>query len=147
MTAGLPTAVDAFGSVRGGGNRSSKSRDVVRSDRAGRVFKSTDGAETWNAADSALPSFPDGKAHVCAIAVDPQSSSTLYAGTSGGKVFKTADGGANWVDTGLRPGGGCAGTLAIDPRNSDTVFAVVTFLIQSAKRMASGNYTRAPMAE
>src|SRR2546422_11201549 len=38
-----------------------------------------------------------------ALAIDPQTPTTLYAGTSGHGVFKSADGGGNWsaVNTGL----------------------------------------------
>src|SRR2546422_10610501 len=38
-----------------------------------------------------------------ALAIDPQTPTTLYAGTSGHGVFKSADGGGNWsaVTTGL----------------------------------------------
>src|SRR5436190_20840916 len=38
-----------------------------------------------------------------ALAIDPQTPTTLYAGTSGHGVFKSTDGGGNWsaVNTGL----------------------------------------------
>src|SRR2546428_12908969 len=48
-----------------------------------------------------------------ALAIDPQTPTTLYAGTSGHGVFKSADGGGNWsaVNTGLTtPYGGITGS-------------------------------------
>ena len=34
---------------------------------------------------------------VQAVAIDPDNTSALYAGTLGGGVFKSSDGGAHWV--------------------------------------------------
>ena len=55
------------------------------------VFKSTDGAKTWQPATSGLPST-----RISALAMDPRNSATLYAGTLDG-VFTTTDGGQSWV--------------------------------------------------
>ena len=40
-----------------------------------------------------------------ALAIDPVTSTILYAGTEGGGVFKSTNGGGNWsaVNTGFRP--------------------------------------------
>ena len=38
---------------------------------------------------------PDGGI-ILALAVDPQNPSTVYAGTAGGGVFKSTNGGASW---------------------------------------------------
>jgi hypothetical protein len=39
----------------------------------------------------------------CTLAINPVTPSTLYAGTGGGGVFESTDGGASWiaVNTGL----------------------------------------------
>jgi photosystem II stability/assembly factor-like uncharacterized protein len=63
----------------------------------GGVFKSTDGGANWSLANSGLTNF-----YVNALAIDPNTPTTLYAGTNGG-VFKSADGGANWSAPGSRP--------------------------------------------
>ena len=57
-----------------------------------------------------------------ALAIDPVTPSTLYAGTEGG-VFKTTDGGANWsaVSTGLTHTNVLA--LALDPATPTTLYA------------------------
>lgn len=66
----------------------------------GGVFKSTDGAATWNAASSGLPvdqtaAFPP-NVPVRALVIDPQDSNTLYAlagpaGPAGAGVFRSTD--------------------------------------------------------
>src|SRR5437870_6352389 len=58
-----------------------------------------------------------------ALAIDPQTSSTLYAGTSGGGVFQSTDGGASWraINTGLTIP--YINALAIDPQTPTTLYA------------------------
>ena len=73
-------------------------------------------AETW-----ALRG-PEG-GDVRAFAVDPVTPGTVYAGSFGGGVFKSQDGGAKWraVNTGLTNRSVLA--LAIDPATPSTVYA------------------------
>ena len=58
-----------------------------------------------------------------ALAIDPRTPSTLYAGTQGGGVFKSTNGGANWqaVNAGLNSTAVYA--LAIDPATPSTLYA------------------------
>lgn len=65
---------------------------------------------------------PDGGS-ISALAIDPATPSTLYAGTVGGGVFKSADGGATWRprNTGLT--NLSIGALAIDPAIPSTLHA------------------------
>jgi hypothetical protein len=58
---------------------------------------------------------------VIALAVDPQNSSTVYAGTAVG-VFKSDDRGASWRNAGVT--GYSVVSLSIDPLDPDTVYAV-----------------------
>jgi hypothetical protein len=44
---------------------------------------SVNGGETWSAINSGLT-----ETNMSALAIDPQTPSTLYAGTGGGAVFK-----------------------------------------------------------
>ena len=55
------------------------------------IYKSTDGGVTWNAANSGLKS-----SFVLTLAIDSVHATTIYAGTWDGRIFKSADGGANW---------------------------------------------------
>jgi photosystem II stability/assembly factor-like uncharacterized protein len=60
---------------------------------------------------------------VFALAIDPQSSSTLYATTFSQGVFKSVDGGQSWiaVNTGLTSPDVRA--IAIDPQTTTTLYA------------------------
>src|SRR5512139_2580659 len=57
------------------------------------LFKSTDGGETWNAANSGLL---DADLRFTALAIDPDTPATLYAGSYGGGTFKSTDRGESW---------------------------------------------------
>jgi photosystem II stability/assembly factor-like uncharacterized protein len=80
------------------------------------VFKSTDGGTTWSAVNSGLTNTA-----VFALAIDPTTPNTLYAGTGGGGVFKSTNGGATWVATGTGPTNVRA--LAINPTTPTTLYA------------------------
>src|SRR5437762_1228993 len=56
---------------------------------------------------------------VRSLAVDAQDPHTFYAGTYNAGVFKSIDGGANWIYSGLA--GFRVNNLAIDSQNPDTV--------------------------
>jgi hypothetical protein len=89
----------------------------------GGVFKSTDGGGSWSLANSGLPGDWGGYwPYVWALAIDPATPSTLYAGTASSGVFKSNDAGGNWsaANTGL-PGGVLA--LAIDAATPSTLYA------------------------
>ncbi len=60
---------------------------------------------------------------VFALAIDPATPSTLYAGTFGGGVFKSTDSGGSWsaVNTGLT--NTSVRALAIDPATPSTLYA------------------------
>jgi photosystem II stability/assembly factor-like uncharacterized protein len=82
-----------------------------------RLFKSTDAGESW--ADTGLP-------RVLAVAIDPLDSGRLYAGTDGGGVFRSGDGGTSWsaINSGLRASG--VYNLVTDPQNTSTLYATVS---------------------
>ena len=102
---------------------------------AGRVYKTTDAGHTWLTASG--PEW----SRVDSLAADPQRPGTLYAGT-GTAVFKTVDGGRNWRGwnrgllppppvepyqvtgtPGWRRAEGWVTALAVDPTDSDIVYA------------------------
>jgi photosystem II stability/assembly factor-like uncharacterized protein len=87
------------------------------------IARSVDGGHTWTVSQAALKQAP-GACCVSAIAVDPQNSNIVYAGTSdewdgGAGVWKSTDGGVNWVN--LVPQGG-VGSIIIDPGNLSTIY-------------------------
>jgi photosystem II stability/assembly factor-like uncharacterized protein len=98
MYVGTITAVDGKGDVGAG------------------VFKSTDGGHSWESMNEGLTD-----ARVSALALDPRSTGTAYAGVDGRGVFKRADEGWRPVKTGLTSEGVHA--VAVDPRNPANVYA------------------------
>src|SRR3989442_7816725 len=84
----------------------------------GGVFKSTDAGESWSAVSAGLPNLP-----VTALAIDPQTPTTLYAGTERGGVFKSTDGGMSWsaFNTGLT--NLLVNSVVVDPRRPTTLYA------------------------
>jgi photosystem II stability/assembly factor-like uncharacterized protein len=83
---------------------------------ADRLMKSADGGMTWSSAGAGLPQFID------SLAIDPLSSSTLYAATSSG-LFKSTDGGGSWLPAGAGLPPGAVSTVAVSPRERGTVYA------------------------
>ncbi len=61
--------------------------------------------------------------YVTALAINPNTPDTLYAGTQNSGVFKSTDGGAIWnlVNTGLT--NTTVNALAIDPMTPNTLYA------------------------
>src|SRR5262249_48631738 len=82
------------------------------------LFQSTDGAASWS------PLKPGLRVEVTVtnLLIDPQHTSTLYAGSIRG-VWRSTDGGRNWsgINAGLTTLS--AYQLAIDPQNTRRVFA------------------------
>jgi photosystem II stability/assembly factor-like uncharacterized protein len=92
----------------------------------GGVLKSTDGGDSWR--------YLVGGGSVVALAIDPNKPETLYAGevnypfgppVTGNGVDRTDDGGETWrpANGGLPTSGIAFGFLAVDPKNSATVYA------------------------
>lgn len=85
----------------------------------GGVFKSTTSGSEWKIASSGLTNLS-----ISALAVDPLNSLYVYAGTIGGGLFKSVDGGANWNSANSVD---MAGThiyvIAIDPGTPSTLYA------------------------
>jgi len=100
-------------------------------------YKSTDGGDTWHRASTGIPGTPVVDS-VGSLVIDPQTPTTLYAsatfndvpGLEAG-VFKTTDGGDNWVlvNSGL-PAGSSVWILRfglyLDPRTPTTLYARAT---------------------
>jgi hypothetical protein len=78
------------------------------------VFKSTDGGDTWFPLNLGSPT-----PSTVAIAVDPKTPATLYAGV-GLNIYKTTDEGSTWS---VLPAGFFSTDLLIDPINTSTVYA------------------------
>jgi photosystem II stability/assembly factor-like uncharacterized protein len=75
-------------------------------------------ADTWQA-------VPIHGADVRSLAVDPRDGLTVLAGTSGGQVYRTTDGGESWQDAGVPVPfpGWVLGTLTFDPNRRGRLWA------------------------
>ena len=111
------------------------------------LFKSVDGGATW----AAVVTGQSAALHT-ALAVDPSTSGTAYAG-AGGLVLKTTDGGANWT-TVYTPAGvpvPIVFALGVDPSTPATVYASVldssnlNAIVQSTDGGGSWNPVTPPM--
>ena len=70
------------------------SRTIYMGTFGGGVLKSTDGGETFAAANNGLRSLA-----ITSMAMDPTNPNNVVAGTGGNGIFRTVDGGATWIAT------------------------------------------------
>ncbi|MCC6476365.1 glycosyl hydrolase [bacterium] len=93
---------------------------------SGGIFKTTDGGMTWNAIFDGAPTLSVG-----ALAMDPQNSNILYAGTGeansagfsyfGSGVYKSANAGQSWTHIGLDESR-YIGRIAVHPEDPSIVW-------------------------
>jgi photosystem II stability/assembly factor-like uncharacterized protein len=93
------------------------------------LVKSTDGGTSWSLSWTAQDPMSN---WITALAIDPRNSNMVYAATQGfdecGKetLHKSVDGGKTWSDSLFQNMGvsaGCVLELAVDPQNSDHLYA------------------------
>lgn len=85
----------------------------------GKIFKSTDGGATW----TGVYNEPSNGTFVLSLDMSRYDPNTLYAGTSGGTIIETNDGGTTWKN--LRSADKAVRSVAVDPMNSDIVYALL----------------------
>ena len=90
----------------------------------GGIIRSEDGGTTWQSIMDGI--YLDAETRLRSLAMNPKNSNVLYAGTAGfylGNLYKSYDGGLHWNaigDDSLRDGVVC---LAIDPIDTNIVYA------------------------
>jgi photosystem II stability/assembly factor-like uncharacterized protein len=96
------------------------------------VFKTTDGGASWSQVSANLNGttnnpFDSSRPFVETLLVDPQTSSTLYAGTRASGIWKSTDAGVSWAaaNSGMPNGSRILG-LALDPQSPSTMYAVLS---------------------
>jgi hypothetical protein len=98
------------------------------------VFKSTDSGATWNAVNTGLPTYPSPSTTVLGIlsmAIDPSAPATLWASTidvnaavlAPGHIYKTTNGGTNWVDSSSGLTSADIRALLVDPVDPSILYA------------------------
>jgi hypothetical protein len=78
---------------------------------------------------------------VTAIAISPSNSNIINIGTASGGVWRSIDGGANWIpifDRQIELGIGEPGGLAIDPNNHDIIYVGTSGRIANPGRGGAG---------
>lgn len=84
------------------------------------MYKTTDAGADWTPLNNGIPA---NSGAMDAVAVDPENSQTVYAGTEAAGVFKSIDGGANWQVSTTGITDPIVMSLAVNPANSQRVFA------------------------
>ncbi|MBN1638304.1 MAG: T9SS type A sorting domain-containing protein [Ignavibacteriales bacterium] len=84
------------------------------------IFKSEDGGFTWTEKNNGLT---ESQMAINDIAVHPTNSEILYVGTYHDGVYKSTDGGDNWFRQSTGLGFSDVRSLAIDPKNPETIYA------------------------
>jgi photosystem II stability/assembly factor-like uncharacterized protein len=97
-----------------------------------RIHKSTNQGGAWTTISADISSTD-----LSYLFVAPSNGNILYAGTSGGPVLRSSDGGVNWT-TMTSPGGGLQ-EIAIHPNNPDIIWAVRSNYTAGAKVYKSIN--------
>jgi photosystem II stability/assembly factor-like uncharacterized protein len=91
----------------------------------GGVFKTINGGLNWQPFNAGFgnPATAPANFVILALAIDPTTPQTVYAGTAGGGIFKTINGGLNWQPFNAGLTNLTVLTLAIDPATPQTVYA------------------------
>ncbi|MBS1713895.1 MAG: hypothetical protein JST30_06120 [Armatimonadetes bacterium] len=80
------------------------------------VWRSTDGAVSWRRISPPLGWL------LSAVSIAPNNGSVIYAGSSGGGIWVTADTGKSWFDVTKGPPRAYVSDLCIDPANARHVY-------------------------
>jgi photosystem II stability/assembly factor-like uncharacterized protein len=101
------------------------------------LFKSTDGGSTWNKIGTGLPTADQGLGRI-GFGMAPSNPKIVFAtvdARDGGGIYKSEDGGENWIrvstDRRLWGRGGDFAEIRVHPKNPDVVFVANTAAYRS----------------
>lgn len=93
----------------------------------GSLYKSTNGGLSWQNLyrnEDETPSLRNG---VISLAIDPNNSNIIYAGTADvGVLLKSSDAGYSWAVTGLGETGQLIRSITIDNNSTQTIYAAIS---------------------
>ena len=90
--------------------------DLIWAGAAAELFKSTNGGANWTAVSNL-------NSKIELLLLDPSNPLTLFASVSMGDLYKTTDGGNSWLLVGSNTIDSTIEALAIDPSDTDAVYA------------------------
>jgi photosystem II stability/assembly factor-like uncharacterized protein len=105
------------------------------------VYKSTDGAAHWAAANSGLTATA-----YFSLAMDPSNSSVLYTGPGPGRIFKTTDGAASWSELTNGLGNAFYGSISISTAPATIIAVTASGFYTSTDAGSSWTGPRQPLA-
>ncbi len=98
---------------------------IARSADGGVSFERRNTVEGVEVDEKLAVSFSLARADVTALAIDPQDSSNVYAGTKRKGLYKSSDAGASWKEVTFDARS--VTSLAIDPRDSAVLYVAATW--------------------
>lgn len=106
------------------------------------ILKSIDKGASWESKNSGLPdSFGGSIQPVTSIAIDPNNSSVVWAGTQyGGGILRTDNGGDQWIEMGLTEEN-IVRAIAINPGNSDEILVGTEYFTNKIYKSDDGGQT------
>lgn len=87
------------------------------------VYKTRDAGATWEVITEGM-----GAARILSLAVHPELTATVYAGTMGDSVYRSMDGGQHWsiINAGMKEHVSVVNSFAFNPKNPDIFYAGTT---------------------
>ena len=90
------------------------------------VFKTADMGETWQQKVTIDDKNNIGKANILTMEMDPQNREVIYLGTSGNGLYKSENGGQNWIkiedSRGFLSSKASINDIAIDPADTSKIY-------------------------
>ncbi|WP_447969995.1 WD40/YVTN/BNR-like repeat-containing protein [Nitrospira sp. M1] len=112
--------------------------DILYAGTTGGVYRSKNGAESWVKVTEGMVAFDAKMASMAmgvnSLAIDPNDTRTIYAGTTQG-LFKSTNRGNNWTKIGKALGDGYVSAIQLDPTHSSTIYLATS---QGVKKSIDG---------
>ncbi|GJL56949.1 MAG: hypothetical protein NPIRA02_40810 [Nitrospirales bacterium] len=115
--------------------------DILYAGTTGGVYRSKNGTKSWVKVTEGMVAFDAKMASMAMgvnnLAIDPNDTRIIYAGTTQG-LFKSTNRGNNWTKIGKALGDGYVSAIQLDPTNSSTIYLATS---QGVKKSTDGGTT------